>query len=269
MPAAKNKTSNRSNQSSNDSSDTEMPLISHLKELRDRILRCLYAVVIVFLCLFYFSNDIYEIVAQPMRNAMPADARMIAFEVASPFLAPFKLTLWVAFMVAMPFILYQIWSFIAPALYRNEKRVAIPLFISSVLLFYLGLVFAYFIVFELVFGFFISVVPDGIQIAPDINAYLGFALKIFFAFGVSFEIPVATVLLIWAGLISPADLANKRPYIIVGCFIVAMLLTPADVLSMVLLAIPMWALFEVGVFFGRWVHTEDDESEVHSPKANN
>jgi sec-independent protein translocase protein TatC len=184
--------------------------------------------------------------------------------VASPFLAPFKLTLWVSFMAAMPFILYQVWSFIAPALYRNEKRIAIPLFISSVLLFYTGLTFAYFIVFELVFGFFISVVPDGIQIAPDINAYLSFALKIFFAFGLSFEIPVATILMIWAGLISPEGLANKRPYIIVGCFIVAMLLTPADVFSMVLLAIPMWMLFEVGVFFGRWVHVEENEQDANN-----
>ena len=241
------------------SNDVEMPLISHLKELRDRILRCVYAVTFILLGLFYFSKDIYAFVAKPMRDVMPENASMIAVDVATPFLAPFKLTLWVSFMLAMPYILYQIWSFIAPALYRNEKRIAIPLFVSSVILFYSGLTFAYFVVFKLVFGFFVSIAPEGIQIAPDINSYLSFALKIFFAFGLAFEIPVATVLLIWAGLISPESLAQKRPYIIVACFVVAMLLTPADVFSMILLAIPMWMLFEIGVFFGRWVKPANDE----------
>ncbi len=236
-----------------ESNDVEMPLISHLKELRDRVLRCLYAVIGIFLALFYFANDIYEFVAAPMIGAMPENATMIAVDVATPFLAPFKLTLWVSFMIAMPVILYQLWSFIAPALYKKEKRIAIPLFVSSVVLFYSGIAFAYYVVFPLALGFFVSIAPDVIDVMPDINSYLGFILKMFFAFGVVFEVPVATVLLIWAGLISPDGLANKRPYIIVGCFIVAMLLTPADVYSMIFLAIPMWMLFEIGVFFGRWV----------------
>ena len=262
---------NQNSTTEKDSNDVELPLIAHLKELRDRLLRCLYAVIVMFLCLFYFANDIYALVAKPMRDVLPENTQMIAFEVASPFLAPFKLTLWVSFMLTMPIILYQIWSFIAPALYRKEKRIAIPLFISSVILFYTGLVFAYFVVFKLVFGFFISVVPDGIQIAPDINAYLSFALKIFFAFGAAFEIPVATVLLIWAGLISPENLANKRPYVFVCCFIFGMLLTPPDIISQVLLAVPMWLLFEIGVYFGRWVKPmeKDDESSSESNAIKN
>ena len=252
---------------SDSGNDVEMPLIAHLKELRDRLLKSIYAVFGVFFCLCYFANDIYAIVAKPMRDVMPENASMIALEVASPFLAPFKLTLWVSLMLAMPFVLYQIWSFIAPALYRNEKRIAIPLFVSSVVLFYSGLAFAYLIVFKLVFGFFVSVVPDGIQIAPDINAYLSFALKIFFAFGLAFEIPVATVLLVWAGLISPDSLSQKRPYVIVGCFIIAMFLTPPDVISQVLLGVPMWLLFELGIVFGRWVSRLKEEEGANNKQS--
>ena len=245
-----------------DSNDVEMPLIAHLKELRDRLLKCIYAVAAVLLCLIYFAKDIYAIAAQPMRAVLPEGANMIAVDIATPFLAPFKLTLWVSFMVAMPYILYQIWSFIAPALYRNEKRVAIPLFISSVMLFYSGLAFAYFLVLKVVFGFFVGFFSEEwFQVAPDINAYLSFALKIFFAFGVAFEIPVATVLLVWAGIISPQSLSQKRPYVIVGCFVVAMFLTPPDIFTQSMLAVPMWLLFELGIVFGRWVSTaKSDES---------
>ncbi|MGQ9424994.1 twin-arginine translocase subunit TatC [Gilvimarinus sp. F26214L] len=235
------------------SDDVELPLVAHLKELRDRLLRCLLAVLVVFLCLVYFAPEIYTFVATPMQKVLPEGAQMIAFEVASPFLAPFKLTLYVSFFLAMPFILYQVWGFIAPALYRQEKRVAIPLFVSSVLLFYAGVAFAYFVVFPLIFGFFTSIAPGGIEVAPDINAYLSFVLMISFAFGLAFETPVATVLLIWAGVISPEGLARKRPYVVIVCFVLGMFLTPPDIISQTLLALPMWLLFEVGIFFGRWV----------------
>jgi sec-independent protein translocase protein TatC len=243
------------------SGDAELPLIQHLIELRDRLLRCLLAVLIIFLSLVYFAPEIYTFVATPMLKVLPEGTQMIAFEVASPFLAPFKLTLYVAFFLAMPFILHQVWSFIAPALYRHEKRVAIPLFISSVLLFYAGVAFAYTLVFPMIFSFFTSVAPGGIQVAPDINAYLGFVLLVSFAFGLAFEAPVATVLLIWSGIVSPESLAQKRPYVFIGCFVVGMLLTPPDIISQTLLAVPMWLLFEVGVFCGRWVRPVEEESD--------
>jgi sec-independent protein translocase protein TatC len=176
---------------------------------------------------------------------------MIAIDPTAPFFAPFKLTFYVAFLIAAPYILYQLWSFIAPGLYKNEKAIAIPLFISSVLLFYGGIAFARYLLFGIVFAFFISVAPEGIQVAPDISSFLSFALTIFLAFGVTFEIPVAVFLLIWAGIMEPDDLSAKRPYVIVGCFVVAMLITPPDPFTQSLLAIPMWALFEVGVLAGR------------------
>ena len=178
---------------------------------------------------------------------------MIATEVASPFLTPFKLTLVAAVFLAIPYVLFQVWSFIAPGMYRHEKRLAIPLLVSSVLLFYAGAAFAYFVVFPLIFAFFTSVGPEGITIMTDINSYLDFVLKLFFAFGIAFEIPIAAVLMIWAGITTPEALAKKRPYIIVGCFIFGMLLTPPDIISQSLLAIPMWLLFEIGVFFGRFM----------------
>jgi sec-independent protein translocase protein TatC len=244
------------------SDDFELPLVQHLKELRDRLLRCLAAVFAIFLALVYFAPEIYTLVATPMQKVLPEGTQMIAYEVASPFLTPFKLTFYVSFFLAMPVILYQIWSFIAPAMYRHEKRVAIPLFISSVILFYAGVSFAYFIVFPLMFGFFTSVAPVGIQVAPDIASYLSFVLMVSFAFGLAFETPVATVLLIWAGIVTPESLARKRPYVFIGCFVLGMLLTPPDIISQTLLAVPMWLLFELGVFLGRWVHpSEKTESE--------
>lgn len=248
--------------SSHQSDDVELPLVEHLKELRDRLLRCLAAVFLIFLSLVYFAPEIYTFVATPMQKVLPEGAQMIAFEVASPFLTPFKLTLYVSFFLAMPVILYQVWSFIAPAMYKHEKRVAIPLFISSVFLFYAGVAFAYFVVFPLMFGFFTSVAPMGIQVSPDIASYLSFVLMISFAFGLAFETPVATVLLIWAGIVSADSLAKKRPYVFIGCFVLGMVLTPPDVISQTLLAVPMWLLFEVGIFFGRWVNpTAKAESE--------
>lgn len=257
--SSSNNASGNNSSDKNQSNDTEMPLVAHLRELRDRLLRSLLTVLVIFLALVYFANDIYTMAAAPMTAVLPDDSRMIAYEVASPFLAPFKLTLYIAFFLAMPVILYQLWSFIAPALYKNEKRIAIPLFISSVVLFYAGVAFAYFVVFKLVFGFFTQVAPEGIQVAPDINAYLSFVLKLAFAFGLAFEIPVATVLMVWAGIISPDSLAKKRPYVFIGCFVFGMLLTPPDIISQTLLAVPMWLLFELGVFFGRWIKPDADE----------
>ncbi|WP_339337932.1 twin-arginine translocase subunit TatC [uncultured Oceanicoccus sp.] len=233
--------------------DQAQPLVSHLMELRNRLLRCVLAIVVVFLGLFYFANDIYYFVSEPLRTLLPEGTSMIATEVASPFLTPFKLTLVTSIVVAMPIILYQLWGFIAPGLYQSERQFAIPLLLSTIVLFYAGLAFAYYVVFPLVFGFFSGVGPEGISYTPDIARFLDITLKLFFAFGIAFEIPIATLLLIWAGITTPQALAEKRPYIVVGCFIVGMLLTPPDIISQALLAIPMWALFEIGVFFGRFI----------------
>ena len=241
--------------------EKELTIIYHLVELRDRILKCLVAIVILFLALFYFANDLYNYVAAPMIQALPEGTNMIAIDPTSPFFAPFKLTFYVAMLLAAPYILYQLWSFIAPGLYKNEKAVAIPLFISSVILFYSGIAFARYILFGIVFGFFISVAPEGIQVAPDINSFLSFALTIFFAFGVAFEIPVAVFLCIWAGLTEPDSLTAKRPYVVVGCFVIAMLLTPPDPFTQSMLALPMWALFEVGIVAGRMIRKKQSEEE--------
>ncbi len=241
--------------------DTPQPLISHLAELRDRLLRAVLAVLIAFIVLFPFANEIYGVVSQPLRNLLPEGSSMIATEVASPFLTPFKLTLVTAIFVAIPYILFQIWAFVAPGMYRNEKKVAFPLLASSVALFYAGAAFAYFVVFPLIFAFFTSVAPTDVTVMTDINRYLDFVLKIFFAFGVAFEIPIAAVILIWSGVTTAESLAKKRPWIIVGCFIAGMLLTPPDVISQSLLAIPMWLLFELGIFFGKGLdkrHSEGD-----------
>lgn len=229
----------------------ELTLIGHLVELRDRILRCVIALLLVFLGLFYFANDIYAFVAAPLVSVLPPDTSMIAIDPTSPFFTPFKLTFYAALFVCAPYLLYQIWAFIAPGLYQNEKSLAIPLFISSVVLFYAGMAFAYYVLFGIVFAFFVSVAPEGIAVAPDIASYLSFVLKIFFAFGFAFEIPIAVFLFIWAGILEPESLQNKRPYVIVGCFVVAMLLTPPDPFTQTLLAVPMWMLFELGLYFGK------------------
>ena len=229
--------------------DHGQPLVEHLSELRSRLLYALMSVLIIFLPLFYFANEIYIYISEPLRMFLPEGTNMIATEVASPFLAPFKLALVLSVFIAMPYILHQIWSFIAPGLYVNEKRVATPLLISSIVLFYTGIAFAFYVVFPLVFGFFTSVAPEGVTVMTDINRYLDFVLKLFFAFGVAFEIPIATVLLIWTGATTPQSMAAKRPYVIVACFVVGMLLTPPDVISQILLALPMWLLFEAGIIF--------------------
>ncbi len=239
--------------------EKEQPLVQHLLELRSRILKALTFVIVIFLGLFYFANEIYAFVSQPLRAYLPEGATMIATEVASPFLTPFKLTLVVAIFLSVPFILHQAWAFISPGLYRHEKRLAIPLLVSSVLLFYLGIAFAYYVVFPLVFGFFTSVGPEGVAIMTDINRYLDFVLKMFFAFGAAFEIPVATVLLVASGVTTVAELRSKRPYVVVGCFVIGMLLTPPDVISQSLLAFPMWLLFEGGIIFSKMVERSGEE----------
>ena len=245
--------------------DQPQPLVAHLTELRDKLLRALLAILVVFIGLFPFANEIYAFVSKPLREILPEGASMIATEVASPFLTPFKLTLVAAIFLAIPYVLYQVWSFIAPGMYRHEKRFAIPLLVSSILLFYGGAAFAYYVVFPLIFAFFTSVGPEDITIMTDINRYLDFVLKLFFAFGLAFEIPIVAVLMIWTGITTPEDLAKKRPYIIVGCFIFGMLLTPPDIISQSLLAIPMWILFEFGVFFGRFIHQSRSDTEDEAP----
>lgn len=229
----------------------ELTIVGHLVELRNRILKCMAALLLVFLSLVYFANDIYAFVAHPLTSVLPPDTSMIAIDPTSPFFTPFKLTFYAALFVCAPYILFQIWAFIAPGLYANEKSLAIPLFISSVLLFYAGMAFAYYVLFGIVFSFFISVAPEGIAVAPDIASYLSFVLKIFFAFGFAFEIPIAVFLLIWSGIMDVESLEGKRPYIVVGCFVVGMLLTPPDPFSQIIMALPMWLLFETGVYFGK------------------
>jgi sec-independent protein translocase protein TatC len=229
--------------------DKPQPLIAHLIELRGRLLKSVVCVLLIFFSLYWFMNDLYYIVSEPLRVFLPEGSTMIATDVASPFFTPFKLTLMTSVFIGMPYLLYQIWSFIAPALYDKEKRIAIPLLLSSIVLFYLGMAFAYFVVFPLVFGFFTSAGPEGVAIMTDISRYLDFVLKLFFAFGLAFEIPIATILLVTAGITTTENLREKRPYVVVGCFVVGMLLTPPDVISQLLLAIPMWLLFEMGIIF--------------------
>ena len=239
-------------------------LISHLIELRSRILKALLSVLVVFVCLAAFAQDLYQLLAMPLLATLPENSSMIATDVASPFFAPFKLTLVLSFFIAIPYVLYQVWGFVAPGLYRNEKRLVAPLLLSSTLLFYAGMAFAYFVVFPIAFAFFTSVAPEGVTVSTDISSYLNFVLKLFFAFGVSFEIPIAIILMCWTGVTDAKSLRAKRPYVVVGAFVVGMLLTPPDIISQTLLAIPMWLLFEVGVIVGGFYagkKPSDDESE--------
>ncbi len=252
---------------SDDSTDIEQPFMSHLLELRDRLLRSVLVVLVVFLALFPFGNDIYVFIAEPLMKVLPEGTSMIATKVASPFLTPFKLSLIAAVFFSMPYLLYQLWGFVAPGLYQHEKRMALPLLASSVVLFYLGAAFAYFVVFPLVFKFFTSVTPEGVAVMTDISEYLDFVLTLFFAFGLAFEIPIATILLVWMGMTTPEKLASKRPYVIVGAFVIGMLLTPPDVISQTLLALPMWLLFEGGVIFSRFFVRNRDEEAGETDEA--
>lgn len=229
------------------------PLVEHLVELRSRLMRVIVVLAVLVVSLLFFSNDLYEYVAEPLLKHLPTDGNsgMIVTDIPAAFLTPLKLTFFVALFICMPYLFYQIWAFIAPALYRKERNLAIPIFLSSIVLFYAGVSFAYFIVFPLIFEFFTAAAPASVTVMPDITSHLNLVIKLFFAFGLAFEIPVATVILIIAGVISPDGLEKKRPYVIVGCFVAGMLLTPPDLFSQVMLAVPMWLLFETGVFFGR------------------
>ncbi len=238
-------------ESNTDESLTQMPLTSHLMELRKRLIRIVGVILVLFFVMLPFANRLYELLSKPLRAQLPANATMIATDVTATFMAPFKLNFFIAAMIAMPYILHQIWLFIAPALYKQEKRIAIPLLLSSIVLFYVGIAFAYFVTLPAVLTFFIHAAPESVAPMTDINSYLNFCLKLFFVFGITFEVPIATLLLILAGIVSVDSLVAKRRYIIVGCFFVSMFITPPDALSMAMLAIPMWILFEIGLFFGR------------------
>jgi sec-independent protein translocase protein TatC len=235
----------------NEGQDVEQPLIAHLAEIRDRMIRSIICVAVIFLLLSPFYSQIYTIVATPLISKLPEGTNMIATEVASPFFVPFKLTGFMAIFISMPYLLYQLWAFVSPGLYKNEKRFAVPLLVTSILLFYMGIAFAFYVVFPLVFAFFTSIAPEGVTVMTDIGHYLSFILKMFFAFGLAFEVPVATFLLITTGIVEYENLKKKRPYIIVGAFVIGMLLTPPDVISQFLLAFPVWVLFEAGLYLSK------------------
>ncbi|HMY29038.1 MAG: twin-arginine translocase subunit TatC [Agitococcus sp.] len=242
-----------------DNKQDEMPLVAHLIELRTRLMHMIGATLLVFFVLVAFRNDLYTLLAAPLRQLLPVGSSMVATDITSSFLAPFKLTFFVSFFIAIPYVLYQVWSFIAPALYKHEKKLAIPLLVSSVILFYIGISFAYFVTLGPVLKFFVSVAPENVDFMTDINAYLDFCIKFFLVFGFTFEIPVVVLILIMAGIISTESLAEKRRYIIVICFAISMFVTPPDALSMTVLAVLMWMLFEVGLFFGRFLEKKEVE----------
>jgi len=247
--------------------DTGTGFISHLIELRDRLLRIVIFLALIFAAIFPFANDVYNLLATPLLAHMPQGSSMIAVEVVSPFLTPLKMAMYASLMLGMPYLLYQIWSFVAPGLYHNEKRLAVPLLISSVILFYAGVAFAYFVVFPLVFAFLVSVAPEGVAVMTDINKYLDFVLALFFAFGLAFEVPIATIILIAMGITTAESLTTKRPYIIVGAFVIGMLLTPPDIISQIMLALPMWLLFEAGIIMSRILikpKSDDDYDEQYA-----
>lgn len=258
--------------------DQEMTLVQHLLELRNAMTKGIIAVIILFIALFPFANDLYTYVAEPLTRFLPAGTSMIATGVASPFLTPFKLSLVLAIYLAMPVLLYQFWSFIAPALYKHERQLVAPLLFFSSFLFYAGGIFAYYVVFPLVFGFLSTTAPTGVTIATDITLYLDFVIKMFFAFGVAFEVPIVVVLLILTGMVSAKKLSHIRPYIVVAAFVIGMLLTPPDIISQTMLAVPMWLLYEAGVIVGGTVkkardkakkerEADEDEENTDKPKA--
>lgn len=256
-------------------SDQEMTLVQHLLELKSSLTRSILAIIILFFILFPFANEIYLYISEPLTRYLPEGTSMIATAVASPFLTPFKLSFVLAIYLAMPFLLYQIWRFIAPALYSHEKQLIAPILFFSSFLFYAGGLFAYYVVFPLVFGFLSQAAPDGVTIATDISLYLDFVIKMFFAFGMAFEVPVVTVLLILTGMTTAKKLSHSRPYIIVGAFIIGMLLTPPDIISQTLLAVPMWLLFELGLLVGAYImkrrtenNNKDNKNEKEASKYN-
>lgn len=245
----------------------EGTLLSHLVELRGRLLKVAAAIIAVFVVLLPFARQIFALVSEPLRKVLPGN-QMIATAVASPLLTPFKLTFFVALFIAMPVVLYQTWAFVAPGLYKQEKRFAVPLLASSILLFYAGVAFAYFVVFPLMFGFFTAVAPDGVEVMTDITAYLDFISMIVLAFGIAFEVPVATVLIVWTGLTTPAKLSKARPYVFLLAFVMGMFLTPPDVISQTLLAVPVYLLYELGILMSRFfVPNRDNSGDSDSETA--
>lgn len=233
--------------------DGEQSFISHLIELRSRLLKAVAAVLLILLPLIFFANRLYGWLALPLIQHLPQGGTMIATEIASPFLTPLRLAFFVALFAAMPFVLYQLWAFVAPGLYRQEKRLAMPILFSAVVLFYIGCAFAYFLVLPAVFTFMTHVAPVGVTVMPDIGHYLDFVLMLFFAFGLCFEVPVVLVILVALGIVTPTQLAGSRRYAVVGAFVIAAVLTPPDVLSQTMLAVPMCLLYEVGIFGARWL----------------
>ena len=253
----------KSAENPNQSVEREQPFLTHLVELRDRLIRIVVVISLLTLGLMTIASDLYYYFSLPIQGYLPEGSAMLATGVVSPVFTPFKLALIAAFFITIPYTLYHAWAFIAPGLYKHEKRLAFPLLISSIILFYLGMAFAYYVVFPLVFQFTSGFVPEGVDYRPDIASYLDFSIKLFFAFGLAFEVPIATILLVLAGLTTPESLTAKRPYIIVGAFVLGMLLTPPDIISQTLLALPMWLLFEAGVIFSRVLmrRREDDKAE--------
>ena len=237
----------------NNSNDKQESFVSHLVELRDRLIKIIIGIVVVLLGLFPFANEIYSFLAEPLLKHLPESSTMVAIDVASPFLTPFKLVMLLAVVLTIPWILYQLWAFIAPGLYKHEKRLVLPLLFSSSILFYLGMVFAYFVVFPLVFGFFTKVTPEGVAVMTDISRYLDFVTKMFIAFGAAFEVPILTFVLVMTGVTTVEALSSARSYVIVAAFVIGMLLTPPDVISQILLAIPVWLLFELGLVMSKIV----------------
>ncbi len=241
--------------------DEPQTLLFHLMELRSMLMRSVIVVVVLFACLMPFGKQLFEMASAPLVAKLPDNASMIATNVISPFLTPFKLSFFTALFLAMPYLLYQLWGFVAPGLYKSEKKVAIPLLASSIALFYSGILFVYFVLFPVVFSFVVKVTPGTAIMMTDISQYLNFMLALFLVFGLAFEIPVATVLIVWTGITTPDELAKKRPYILIGAFTLGMFLTPPDIISQVMLAIPMYALYELGLFMARWIGTRGDEAD--------
>jgi len=238
----------------------ENSFISHLIEMRDRLLRAVVAIVIIFIGLFPWAQDLYALLAKPLLAALPKGGQMIATEVTTPFFVPLKVTMMTAFLLAMPWVFYQAWAFVAPGLYQHEKRIGVPLLIASVLLFLLGMAFAYFLVFPIVFGFIVGVAPAGVAVMTDIGKYLDFVMTMFMAFGITFEVPVVVVLLVKMGMVSIAKLREIRPYVIVGAFVVGAVFTPPDVVSQFMLAVPLWILYELGIIVAMMVSKPKPET---------
>lgn len=246
----------------------EMTFVQHLVELRNILLHSVIAILVIFIGIFPFANEVYGFIAAPIINVLPKDTNIIAIGVISPFLTPLKMALIIAVYVAMPYLLYQIWSFVAPALYKHEKQMILPLVVSSTILFYTGLLFSFYVVFPIIFGFLSSVGPNIVDFTPDIQHYLDFVLKVSFAFGVAFEVPIATILLIMFGITTVEKLKSNRPYVIIGAFILGMLLTPPDIISQTLIAIPMWLLFEAGLIFAPLFKQNKQEAPDDEPSPN-